>query len=81
LCYSDALVTVVRHLVSGSPIMIVGLVTFALYSTLRGLTKRFLQSFTEQLPGLDSLQIQVIVSDAAERQAIKKTRDEAVLAH
>jgi hypothetical protein len=59
--------------------MIAGLIAFALWSVLQGLKERFLQAFTEQLPGLESFQIQVITTDAAERQAMK--RDEAVLAH
>lgn len=65
--HDEALVMVVRHLVSGSPIMLALLGVFAIWSLATGLTKQLLQAFTKRLPGLDILQIQVIEADAEER--------------
>lgn len=65
----EALVLVVRHLVTGSPIMLGLLVAFAIWSILTGLTKQLLKTFTKRLPGLDILQIQVMEADAEERHA------------
>ena len=77
--HSAALVMVVRHLVTGSPIMVFCLVIFAISAALNGLTKKLLQSFTERLiPQLNALQIQAIVADAADRQT---SRAEPVLVH
>ncbi|HWE48161.1 MAG TPA: hypothetical protein VG273_00115 [Bryobacteraceae bacterium] len=68
--HSAALVMVVRHLITGSPVMIVCLALFAVGAILNGLTKKLLLAFTEKLlPQLNSLQMQAIVADAAERQA------------
>jgi hypothetical protein len=63
----EALVLVVQHLVTGSPIMLASLAIFALWSMLTGLTKQLLKAFTKQLPGLDILQLQVMQADAEER--------------
>ena len=63
----EALVLVVRHLVTGSPIMLILLAAFASWSVLTGITKQVLKAFTKQLPGLDILQIQVMQADAEER--------------
>jgi hypothetical protein len=63
----EALVLVVRHLVTGSPVMLILLVVFAIGSLLRGLTEQLLEAFTKELPGLEILQIQVMEADAEER--------------
>lgn len=65
--HEEALVLVVRHLVTGSPIMLALLVAFAIWSLLRGLTEQLLEAFTKRLPGLEILQIQALEADAAER--------------
>lgn len=65
--HEEALVLVVGHLVTGSPIMLVLLVMFAVWSLLRGLTEQLLEAFTRRLPGLEILQIQAMEADAAER--------------
>jgi hypothetical protein len=64
---SETLVLVVRHLVTGSPIMLATLVIFVVCSALNGITTRLLEAFTNRLPGLDILQIDVMVADAEER--------------
>jgi hypothetical protein len=63
----ETLVLVVRHLVSGSPVMMAILVVFSIGELLSGITTRLLEAFTKKLPGLDVLQIEVMVADAEER--------------
>ncbi len=63
----ETLVLVVRHLVTGSPVMLAILVVFATCSMLGGITTRLMEAFTKTLPGLDILQIEVMVADAEER--------------
>jgi hypothetical protein len=67
--HTEMLVLVVRHLVSGSPIMVVALLLFAVWATVNGAAKRLLEAFTTRLPGLDILQAQAVAADAAERQS------------
>jgi hypothetical protein len=71
----DTLVLVVRHLVTGSPVMLAILGVFVACSVLSGITTRLLKAFTKKLPGLDILQIEVMVADAEERHS------ERALAH
>jgi hypothetical protein len=79
--HAEALVMVVRHLISGSPVMVAALIFFAAGSALNGLTKKLLQSFTEKLlPAMDALQVQAIVADAADRQTAAR-RDQPALVH
>jgi hypothetical protein len=63
----ETLVLVVRHLVTGSPVMMAILVIFSVGELLGGITTRLLEAFTKKLPGLDVLQIEVMVADAEER--------------
>ena len=64
---NEALVLVVRHLVTGSPVMLILLIVFSGWSMLQGLTRQLLEAFTKELPGLEILQIQVMQADAEER--------------
>ncbi len=63
----ETLVLVVRHLVTGSPVMMAILVVSSVGELLSGITTRLLEAFTKKLPGLDVLQIEVMVADAEER--------------
>jgi hypothetical protein len=65
--HEEALVLVVRHLVTGSPIMLVLLAVFVVCALLTGLTRQLMETFTRKLPGLETLQIQAMQADAAER--------------
>jgi len=75
--HSSAMVLVVRHLVTGSPIMLSLLALFSVWAILNGLAKRLLESFTNRLPGLDILEAQTMRADAEERQQY----DEVVFAN
>lgn len=67
--HAAAVVLVVRHLVTGSPIMLLLLALFSVRALLNGLAERLrlLETFADELPGLDTLQAQAMESDAAER--------------
>jgi len=79
--HSEMLVLVVRHLVTGSPVMLAGLSMFSIWAILNGLAKRLLEAFTDRLPGLELLQVQAIAADAAERQAMARQPEEAFAHH
>jgi hypothetical protein len=76
--HSEVLLAVVKHLITGSPIMIGCLAIFAIGAVLGGLTKKLVEAFAKTLaPQLDALQIQAIVADAADRQV----HHDPVMAH
>jgi hypothetical protein len=66
--HNGAMVLVVRHLVTGSPILLCMLTCFAIWYLLNGFTKRSLEAFANHLPGLEALEAQTIRADADERQ-------------
>jgi hypothetical protein len=79
--HTSALVIVVRHLISGSPFMVAALFVFSVCSALNGLTRKFLQAFTEKLlPAMNALQVQAIAADTADRQTAAR-RDLPALVH
>lgn len=76
----EMLMLVVRHLITGSPVMLFLMFVFSLWAALNGIAKRFLEAFTDRLPGLDELQSQALIADDTERRAFAHTSEEA-LAH
>ena len=64
--HTEMLVLLVWHLVTGSPIMLGGLVIWA---ALNGMAREALKAFAEWLPGLDILQSQAVEAEAIERQS------------
>ncbi len=68
--HGEALVLVVRHLVTGSPIMIGVGILFFFWSVIDGVAKSALTLLAEQLPGLDSLQSQAIAADSLDRKSL-----------
>lgn len=81
IIHSEMLVLVVRHLITGSPIMMGILFLFSIWAVVNGAAKRILEAFAGSLPGLDALQVQAVVADAAERQAVGLPSEEAFAHH
>jgi hypothetical protein len=65
--HGSAIVLVVRHLVTGSPLMLALLLCFSVWALLNGFAKRLMESFADHLPGLDVLEAQTLNADAEER--------------
>jgi hypothetical protein len=62
--------TVVRHLVTGSPLLVACLIIFVLGAIIKGLTETSLELATRMLsPQLDALQMQAIAADVSDRQS------------
>ena len=69
--HAEALVLVVRHLITGSPIMVGVGILFTLWLVVHGVTRFSLRLLAERLPGLDSLQSQAIMADPLERKFLR----------
>lgn len=67
--HDDALVIAVRHMLSGSPVLLVILVAFATWSVVNGAANHVIRSFARMLPGLESLELEALEDDLAERNA------------
>jgi len=64
-CHDNMLVLMVRHMVTGSPILLTCLVGFGVWALVTGAAKRLLAAFTEHLPGLDLLEDQALLEGQA----------------
>ena len=71
--HTGAVVLVVRHLTTGSPLMLSVLALFTLWSVIHGVTRFSLRLLAERLPGLDSLQEQAVMADSMDRKSPRET--------
>jgi hypothetical protein len=70
---TELAVTLVRHILTGSPLMMIFFALFAVWAFLTGTVRRIAEAFSDLsvlMPGLDLLEAQVVQSDQLERNRL-----------